>query len=316
MAADWSTVWQNWLAQYGAVDSIRNPFENSAAHYMSFLDSVAAGLKSPGVAIGEFDFAGAIEKLYTQLTQHADAEQAGDWLGVASMWTAAVIEGHGLASPPQPGGPFEAWTANSFDVPLLGPQREWQQSVQHWQRAIGDQQRAHTVLLGHYRAVLVDALQRFTAFLRDDTGAPLESLREIYDAWIDIAEFAYREAVMRDDFSRDFAAWVNAGSRVRLAFSCLVERFARELNLPTGSEIDTLRKQQIVLNDKMTETRKTIANLQAQVNRAPARAGSATKPVHSKKARLRPTQRRKSALPKGVKSVDEFDIGHILDGRD
>ncbi|MCC7463578.1 MAG: hypothetical protein IT480_14085 [Gammaproteobacteria bacterium] len=152
--------------------------------------------------------------------------------GVSSPWAAWApgLSGLGLA-------PAVA--------PALGPTRELQEL---WQRMtqLGEQaQQAQLRLLEHWNGVVTTSLQqlgeRASALL---AAAPTpESLRALYDQWVEIAELTYAKAAHGRDFAAAQAEFGNAQSRLRSVQREYLELAAREFDLPTRSELNTVLQQ-------------------------------------------------------------------------
>jgi len=158
-----------------------------------------------------------------------------------------------------------AWAEQFLALPPIGPLRDWQAAVLAWQRAVLAEQRAAARVASHHQQAHRVALERYARWLRQDDGAPIETLRALYDAWIEQAEAAYAESVMTEPFASDFAAWVNAGSAARSAGKALRERLAQTLDLPQRAEIDALLARTRALEQAMAGLREALAALEARV---------------------------------------------------
>ncbi|MEQ8660666.1 MAG: poly(R)-hydroxyalkanoic acid synthase subunit PhaE, partial [Gammaproteobacteria bacterium] len=185
-------------------------------------------------------------------------------------------------------------------------------------------------------------LRRYAAWLRDDTQPAVASLRALYDAWVRMADTAYREAVMQEAFSEAFGAHVNAMSARRAAEQALTMRFADAAGLPHRGTLDALADRQATLQAEIAALRAELARLRearaataATADRspaAPAAAARSTAPRGKPAAPARPATRDTTARKPRAKrardaapaatdtarrppargSRDEFDIGHIL----
>ena len=152
--------------------------------------------------------------------------------GAPFPWAAFVpgMAGAGLA----PGG-----------APALGPTREFQEL---WQRMaqLGEQlQQAQRRVLEQWNGIVSTALQqlgaRASALL---AAAPTpETLRTLYDLWVEIAEAAYAKAANGPAFAAAQAEFGNADSRLRGVQREYLELAAREFDLPTRSELNTVLQQ-------------------------------------------------------------------------
>jgi polyhydroxyalkanoate synthesis regulator phasin len=163
-----------------------------------------------------------------------------------------------FGSPFAAGGPFAAalgagamhpWAAfapgGSLAAPALGPTREFQEMLQRMGK-LGEQlQQAQLRLLEQWNGVVSTALQqlgeRASALL---AAAPTpETLRALYDQWVETAEAAYAQAARGPAFAAAQADFGNAHSRLRGAQREYLELAAREFDLPTRSEMNTVLQQ-------------------------------------------------------------------------
>lgn len=168
----------------------------------------------------------------------------GDWMRTmlggetpgASFAAGMPPFGHGQGAPPN----IDEWVRAANDVlamPAFGITREQQEEQQALIRAWID-------YLGHYQryqSLLQGVHERANAALREQ-GAPAdaESLRSIYDRWVNLAEESYGEAALSDEFREVYAALVNAQMRLKLLQQKQVERVAAQAGMPTRKEVDSL----------------------------------------------------------------------------
>jgi hypothetical protein len=139
-------------------------------------------------------------------------------------------------------------------MPAFGYLREHQERLQQGAVALAD----YREQLGRYNGLMLKAMQRgFELFEgklleREEPGRQVESLRALYDLWVDAAEEGYAEIALSQEFREAYGALVNAQMRVRSAIQQEVEHLGRDLGMPTRSEIDTLGKR---LHDLRREVR-------------------------------------------------------------
>jgi hypothetical protein len=164
-----------------------------------------------------------------------------------------------LAAGPLSGGAFGAagqpWAAllpgaaaagfMPGSAPALGPTRELQEM---WQRTakLGEQlQQAQLRLLEQWNGIVTTALQRLgdrANALLEATPSP-ETLRSLYDQWIEAAEGAYAQAAHGPAFAAAQAELGNAHSQLRSAQREYLELAAREFDLPTRTEFNSVLQQ-------------------------------------------------------------------------
>lgn len=226
---------------------------------------------------------------------HAAAPAAGSVPGMESLkgyldWmqqAAAAMTGQGSqVLPPVP--PFAGWAMPGMaappagldavrgllDMPAFGYTREQQAQQQTLLRALLDHQQAsarYQELLARAQAQGAERMQRRLA----EPGFQVDSLKAMYDLWVDAVEEAYAEIALSDEFREAYAAHGNTQMRVRQLQREQVEQWCREAGLPTRSEVDTL-------GHRVQQLRRELRRLQATGREAaPAAAVKTPKPKAS-----------------------------------
>ncbi|MBL8298532.1 MAG: class III poly(R)-hydroxyalkanoic acid synthase subunit PhaE [Rhodanobacteraceae bacterium] len=140
--------------------------------------------------------------------------------------------------------PFKQEMLANLNLPAFGLAREHQERWQQLGTALLDYQEQ----TNRYNTLILKASQqgfdRFQSKLaeREEPGRQLESVRAVYDLWIDAAEEAYADIAMSDEFRKAYGAMVNAQMRVRSLFQAEVEQQTRQLGIPTRSELKGVEK--------------------------------------------------------------------------
>ena len=153
-----------------------------------------------------------------------------------------------------------------FEMPAFGLLREHQE---HYQRA-GLAWIEYREQLDRYNALMLDAAKRgFEHFERklaerEQPGRQIDSLRALYDLWVDAAEEGYAEVALSHEFREVYGALVNAQMRVRAQMQKEAERAAAQFGMPTRSEVDTLGKRLQELRREV-RGRETVADLAAAI---------------------------------------------------
>src|SRR5690606_6595489 len=133
---------------------------------------------------------------------------------------------------------IRAW----MNLPTFGPAREHQEEYQKSVLAWMDYQEQ----LRRYNELMVRAARRgFELFEgklaeREQPGREIDSLRALYDLWVDAAEEGYAEIALSHEFREVYGALVNAQMRVRAHVQKEVERVANDLGMPTRAEVDSI----------------------------------------------------------------------------
>ena len=246
-------AWQGWMKGGATAGSVPAAAASSEA-----AERALAGLK------GYFTL---LESLWAGAP---DAASAGDWRG----WLNGVFSGPGQpfaqafadTSGIAGGGP-DAWLLEArrvaepllaglrkdMNLPAFGLAREHQERGQHLLQALADLQQT----LAQYHALLARAgrlaAERLETRLAEhsEPGRQVDSLRALYDLWVDAAEDAFQEIALSPEYRSIYGALVNAQSRVRSASQAQTEVVAREFGLPTRSEVATL-------GQRLHEVRRTL----------------------------------------------------------
>ncbi|TCV97445.1 class III poly(R)-hydroxyalkanoic acid synthase PhaE subunit [Luteibacter rhizovicinus] len=167
---------------------------------------------------------------------------------------------------------FEEWLSTAREalgMPGLGIGREQHEEQQALLRAALDYAQhfsRYQALLGRVHDRAAEALKAQGA-----VGTPTdpESLRALYDRWVNLAEQAYGEAALSDEFREVYASVVNAQMRLRVLQQHQVERLAVQLGMPTRKEVDSLGERlQAVRRElrHMTGLAAEVESLRAEVN--------------------------------------------------
>ncbi|MBX3700591.1 MAG: class III poly(R)-hydroxyalkanoic acid synthase subunit PhaE [Dokdonella sp.] len=133
---------------------------------------------------------------------------------------------------------LKSWLA----LPAFGPAREHQETQQKAALAWFEYQEQ----MARHNELMLKAAQRgFELFEgklaeREQPGRQIDSLRALYDLWVDAAEEGYAEIALSQQYREVYGALVNAQMRVRSHAQREVERLSSDLGMPTRSEIDSI----------------------------------------------------------------------------
>jgi hypothetical protein len=152
-------------------------------------------------------------------------------------------------------------------APAFGYAREHQEHYQKMALAFADFQEA----LKQYNALILKSSQRSFEILelkiaeRSEPGRQIDSMRALYDLWVDAAEEAYAEIALSEEFRSVYGELVNTQMRVRSQLQQEVERIGVDLGMPTRSELNSVHKR---LHDLRRELRES-----QEAQRSPAGDG-------------------------------------------
>lgn len=227
---------EQWAKQFapGAQSETIERLVDSARRYAAFLQAAIAagqGARSDGAAWSE-----ALRQAFAGLGAGA-APFEQTWRDAAGQGLAPLLAALRQV-PGADAAELKAW----LGMPAFGYLREHQEHYQKSALAWLDYQEQ----LRRYNALMLKAAQRgFELFEgklaeREQPGRQIESLRALYDLWVDAAEEGYAEIALSAEFRDAYGALVNAQMRVRAHLQQEVERIARDLGMPTRSEINSL----------------------------------------------------------------------------
>ncbi|HET7065451.1 MAG TPA: class III poly(R)-hydroxyalkanoic acid synthase subunit PhaE [Rudaea sp.] len=141
-------------------------------------------------------------------------------------------------------------------APAFGYMREHQEHYQKMALAFVEFQQATKA----YNALIMKSSQRSFEILenklaeRSEPGRQIDSVRALYDLWVDSAEEAYAEIALSDEFRKVYGDVVDSQMRVRSQLQQEVERIGVDLGMPTRSELNSVHKR---LHDLRRELRES-----------------------------------------------------------
>jgi hypothetical protein len=201
-------------------------------------------------------------------------------------------------------------------TPAFGQDREQQMKQQAMAAAVLESLQASA----RYQALIqrsnAQAMQRLQDKLaeRAEPGRQVDSLKALYDLWVDAAEEAYAEIALTDEFREVYGEMVNTQMRVRQMQQQQTEQFCQQLGVPTRSEVSSLGERLQALRrefrasqtpasedhaDEIMALRRELAALKRQVANGPKAVPAAKKVAPAK----RPTSAVKKSVSKGPAKV-------------
>jgi class III poly(R)-hydroxyalkanoic acid synthase PhaE subunit len=154
---------------------------------------------------------------------------AGAWPGMSAF----------MGMPGFPGA------AGVFSMPALGPAREQQESWQRLMQLAGRCAQAQMQVGTQWSDIIGKALRELSTRVAPllKSGAAPSSMKEIYDLWVDSAESVYAQAARGAAFVQAQAELTNATSQLRSAQRELIEEWAKQFDLPTRAELNSIHQQ-------------------------------------------------------------------------
>lgn len=287
------TPWQQGLEQWSRLFA-QQPSQNEvvermlagAKSYFALLQALAA--KSAGEAgkldaqawadtlRESFNFPGADAALFDNPLARALREIAGQ-------------SAKGFEQMMENVAPFTHELRGMLGMPAFGYLREHQEHYQKLAQAMLDYQEQ----TNRYNALIARASRRGFEMFEDklaergEPGRQVESVRALYDLWVDAAEEAYAEVALSPEFREVYGALVNAQMRVRQHVQQEVERVAIDLGMPTRTEIDSIGKRLHETRRDLKRREETNTDLAAEIAALRAEVEKLKKSSGGKKAPAR-----------------------------
>jgi len=198
-------------------------------------------------------------------------------------------------------------------IPGLGSTRESQEQIQEGIRLMGEYHEVSHEFNTVMSKVGVEAMEvmRLMIIEMAERGEEINSLREIYDLWVDCNEKAYADYVTTDEYSELYGRLSNALMAVKQHYGKLMDKVLSKLNLPTRRGRDTILKRLQGMKRDQSKSVVKIAALEDELQAlrqmiegkkktsSPAAPGATTK---SKKAKKKVSKKKSKKTAKKTSS--------------
>ncbi len=206
------------------------------------------------------------------------ADTVSPWLTMSQDLLREIAEGHLPGGLEVPGmGAAQEQFCRALSMPGLGYTREQQEHLQGLARNLlnyHDALRAYKLAFAKTALASLDSVRNRLQDLHAK-GEKIESLRGLYDLWVDASEEAYGDFATSDQYQVVYGDLINALMLVRRDLNVLAEQHYQLMNIPTRSEINTMQHRQQENRRENRQLRREIAELRAQVEKLAA-GGSAS----------------------------------------
>lgn len=295
----------------GDVGTVAQRFYDMGKNFMSMAEGVfgAAGQEQPEAAMNLWmsSMHTVLEQWINQIQNNMDiatpdlpgvsgttlstwaqfADSVAPWANMSQHFLKEVAEGHLPGGIEMPGvGAAQEQFCRALSVPGLGYTREQQESMQQLARHLlsyHDAFRAYKLAFAKTALSSLDSVQKRLQAMHQQ-GKKIESLRGLYDMWVDASEEAYAQFAMSDEYQVVYGDLVNALMQVRKDMNQLAEHQYELMNIPTRSEIDTVQRRQQENRRESRQLRHEIAQLRAQLESLGKAAPAAAAPKGRPKA--------------------------------
>jgi len=215
-------------------------------------------------------------------------DSVAPWLNMSQKFLQEVAEGHLPGGMEMPGlGAVQEQFLRALSIPGLGYTREQQEQMQGLARhllAYHEALRAYKLAFAKTASASLDSVKKRLQDLHEK-GEKIESLRGLYDMWVDASEDAYGDFATSDEYQVVYGDLINALMKVRKDLNEISERHYVQMNIPTRSEINTMQHRQQETRRENRSLRSELADLRAQVE-----ALATGKPASGRGRRSSPAQ--------------------------
>jgi class III poly(R)-hydroxyalkanoic acid synthase PhaE subunit len=246
----------------------------------------------------------------TTLTAWAQlADSVAPWMNMSQHFLKEVAEGHLPGGIEMPGvGAAQEQFLRALSVPGLGYTREQQERLQRLARHLltyHDAFRGYKLAFAKTALSTLDAVQKRLQEMHKQ-GNKIDSLRGLYDMWVDASEEVYAEFAMSDEYQVVYGDLVNALMQVRKDINELTEHQYELMNIPTRSEIDTMQHRQQENRRESRQLKHELAQLRAQLEKLGGAGASG-----AARTRARSSAPAQDSLPIGDAADDLTEIKGI-----
>ncbi|MDX5297430.1 MAG: class III poly(R)-hydroxyalkanoic acid synthase subunit PhaE, partial [Gammaproteobacteria bacterium] len=205
----------------------------------------------------------------TTLTSWAQlADSVAPWLNVSQGYLKEIAEGHLPGGIEVPGvGAAQEQFLRALSMPGLGYTREQQEHIQGLARHLlsyHESLRAYKLAFAKTALASLESVQKHLRAMHEK-GEKIESLRALYDMWVDASEDAYAGFAMSDEYQVVYGDLVNSLMQVRKDLNVIAEQNYHLMNIPTRSEINTMQHRQQENRRENRQLRHDIAELREQL---------------------------------------------------
>lgn len=200
-------------------------------------------------------------------------------------------------------------TDKFLSIPGVGYTREAQEQIQENIRLWNEYQKTSQEYSNAMSRVAINALDAMQSRIiaMAEKGEEINSLREIYDLWVDCSEAAYGDYVFTDEFSELYGRLTNTLMAVKCHGRNIVDEALGAFNMPTRRGMNTVQRRQQELRRSQKDTLKKIESLEEEITSlrkqvAGTRTGAAKKADAGKSASgIKKQKRKKSATTSGAR---------------
>lgn len=175
-------------------------------------------------------------------------------------------------------------------APAFGLNREQQMQQQVLATALLEAMQASARYQELIQRANTQGMQRLQEKLAQyaEPGRQIDSLKGLYDLWVDASEEAYAQIALSDEFREVYGEMVNTQMRVRKLQQQQTEQLCQQLGVPTRSEVSSLGERLQAVRRELAALKRQLAGNQVA---ATAKATAARPAAAAKKAPAKATRK-------------------------
>nr|WP_296751896.1 class III poly(R)-hydroxyalkanoic acid synthase subunit PhaE [Thioalkalivibrio sp.] len=190
-----------------------------------------------------------------------------------------------------------------LSAPALGYARESQEQHQKFTRLMLEYEQAMTEYQTGFGGLGSRSMEAFKKRLEDraQEGGPVNSIREVFNIWVDACEEVYADYAMSDEYARRYGRMVNALMAVKHQGAQLVDEWLEAMNMPTRGDLGTVQRRLHDTRADYQRLRVQSESMRAELD-AMAGLGSEVEELRAEMAELR---KQVKAMPSKAAPKDE-----------
>ncbi|RCS30080.1 pha synthase subunit protein [Rhodanobacter denitrificans] len=174
-------------------------------------------------------------------------------------------------------------------APAFGLNREQQMQQQAMATALLEAMQASARYQELIQRANTQGMQRLQEKLAQyaEPGRQIDSLKGLYDLWVDASEEAYAGIALSEEFREVYGEMVNTQMRVRKLQQQQTEQLCQQLGVPTRSEVSSLGERLQAMRRELAALKRQLAGNQAAATAkaTPVKPAAAAKKAPAKAAR-------------------------------
>jgi len=175
-----------------------------------------------------------------------------------------------------------------LSAPALGYARESQEQHQKFTRLMLEYEQAMTEYQTGFGGLGSRSMEAFKRRLEDRAkeGGPVNSIREVFNIWVDACEEVYADYAMSDQYARRYGRMVNTLMAVKHQGAQLVDEWLEAMNMPTRGDLGTVQRRLHDTRAEYQRLRVQSESMRAELD-AMAGAGNEVEALRADLAELR-----------------------------